>query len=394
MSGAHRAAAYNRGMEDPLLGGLSPRRFLSRHWQKRALLVRQAIPGFTGFLDRDRLFALAARDDVESRLVQREGRRWHLEHGPFRLRDLRALPPRDWTLLVQGVNLHHPDGAALLGRFDFVPHARLDDLMVSYAAPGGGVGPHYDSYDVFLLQGAGRRRWQVGTQRDLELDPRAPLRILRRFRAEDDWVLGPGDMLYLPPGVAHHGVALDACTTWSIGFRAPANRELAAEFLMALADQVGFEGLYADPGLGPTRHPGRIGADMLDATVALLARIRWARADVEDFLGCYLSEPKPGVCFDPPRAARSPARFAASVQTRGVALDLRTRMLYGRRALYVNGETCRFPRGVPEALRELADRRRLGPGRYGPALTGLMRDWHGTGFLHLGTPDVTASATP
>jgi 50S ribosomal protein L16 3-hydroxylase len=375
--------AYNPPMLDPLLGGLSPRQFLARHWQKRALLVRGALPGFTGFLDRDGLFALASRDDVESRLVRREGRLWRLEHGPFRPRDLRTLPPRNWTLLVQGVNLHHTAGAALLARFDFVPHARLDDLMVSYAVPGGGVGPHFDSYDVFLLQGAGRRRWQVSEQADLELDPRAPLRILRRFRPQDGWVLAPGDLLYLPPRIAHHGVAMDACTTWSVGFRAPGNRELASQFLGDLADRLDFEGLYADPGLAPARHPGRIGTDMLDATVALLARIRWTRADVEDFLGRYLSEPKADVFFDPPAERLAPAHFAAGLAHRGAVLDLRTRMLYGRRALYVNGETCRFPRGVPDALRQLADRRRLPPGRQAPALARLMHDWHGNGFLHL-----------
>lgn len=365
---------------------------MTAYWHKHPLLVRGAVPGFSGCLDRDELFALACRDEVESRLVRREARHWHLEHGPFRLRNLRALPKRDWTLLVQGINLHHPAGAELLDRFDFIPHARMDDLMASYAVPGGGVGPHFDSYDVFLLQGDGRRRWQVSEQDDLDLDPRAPLRILRRFRAMGSCVLDPGDMLYLPPRVAHHGVAVDTCTTWSVGFRAPAHRELAAEFLSDLAERLDFEGRYADPGLAPTRHPGRISPHMLDTTAAILARIRWTRGDVEDFLGRYLSEPKAGVFFDRPQPALSNRDFAARIGRWGAVLDRRTRLLYGPRALYVNGEACRFPRGVPETLRVLADGRRLSPGSYAPGVAGLLHDWHDSGFLHLVSRDDSASA--
>ncbi|MEO5700409.1 MAG: cupin domain-containing protein, partial [Casimicrobiaceae bacterium] len=193
----------------PLLGGISAAAFLRRHWQKAAHLARAAIPGFAGVLDRDALFALAARDDVESRLVQRTGARWSLAHGPFAVRTLRALPARNWTLLVQGVNLHVPAADALLRRFRFVPYARLDDLMVSYAAPGGGVGPHVDAYDVFLLQGFGRRRWRYGRQDDQAFRPGLPLRVLRRFKPTEDAILAPGDMLYLPPAYAHDGVALE-----------------------------------------------------------------------------------------------------------------------------------------------------------------------------------------
>src|SRR5512138_3633895 len=172
--------------------------FLRRHWQKKALLVRGAFPRFAGFFSASELMALARRDDVESRLVVRAGKRWSLAHGPFRRGDFRALPERDWTLLVQGVNLHSRAADALLRRFAFVPYARLDDLMVSLAAPGGGVGPHFDSYDVFLLQALGRRRWCYGRQDDLRLQPGAPLRVLRRFVPRHEATLARGDMLYLP----------------------------------------------------------------------------------------------------------------------------------------------------------------------------------------------------
>ena len=271
--------------------------------------MRAAFPGFAGPFSARALFALAARDDVESRLVLREGARWTLSHGPFRRADLASLPARDWTLLVQGVNLVHPAGEALLRRFSFLPYARLDDLMVSYAAPGGGVGPHEDSYDVFLLQGFGRRRWRFGRQADHALLPGRPLKILRRFTPAHDEVLAPGDMLYLPPDVAHDGVAIDACTTYSIGFRAPGATELATAFLDFLRDELDLPGRYADPDLVPARAPAAIGAAMQRRCLRMLAKIAWDRATAARFLGVFLTEPKPHVFLEPPRAPISRAAF-------------------------------------------------------------------------------------
>src|SRR5687767_9412173 len=215
-----------------LLGGLSPRQFMKRHWQRKPLLVRGAVPGLPPVADRNALFALAGRDDVESRLVEKhDDGRWSLRRGPFARRALPPLARPRWTLLVQGVDLHLDAAHELLQRFRFVPEARLDDLMVSYASDAGGVGPHFDSYDVFLLQAQGRRRWRIGAQKDLTLRDDVPLKILRHFEPEFDYVLEPGDMLYLPPGYAHDGVAQGECQTYSIGFRAPARGELAQELL-------------------------------------------------------------------------------------------------------------------------------------------------------------------
>src|SRR5207253_6153481 len=233
------------------------------------------VGGFQGLLSRAELFALAGRDDVESRLVSRARGRWTLAQGPFRAADLKSLPARDWTLLVQGVNLHRVAADALLRRFAFIPYARLDDVMVSYAAPGGGVGPHLDSYDVFLLQGEGRRRWRVGRQRDLALKPGLPLKILARFRPEHEWLLGPGDMLYLPPAVAHDGIALDACSTYSIGFRAPSAQEVATAFLDWLRDRIALDGRYGDRGRRPARSPACIERALRAYAVATLRRLTW-----------------------------------------------------------------------------------------------------------------------
>lgn len=369
----------------PPLGNLTAAAFLRTHWAKRPCLVRHAFPGFAGFLDRKAMQSLALRDDVESRLIVRAGRRWELRHGPLRRGDFTGLPEKNWTLLVQGVNLHLDEGARLLRYFDFVPHARLDDLMVSIAAPGGGVGPHFDSYDVFLLQGPGRRRWRISAQTDLTLRPGLPLRILGRFMPEQDWTLDAGDMLYLPPRYAHDGVAVDECLTYSIGFRAPAYADLVGEFLSRLDPRDRSPGRYEDPDLAPARHPGRLPATMTAELLARLKRMNWRTAEVEDFLGCYLSEPKPHVFFDPVGSPPSPAEFRRRIVGKEVVLDRRSIMLYSARSVFLNGEVYRFPRGIPPALRDLADARCTTIRELSRPLAGMLLEWFANGFLQLAT---------
>ncbi len=222
-------------MQNTLLGGQTPHAFMRAHWQKRPLLVRRALPGFRGVIARRALERLAARDDVESRLIECSRNRWRVTHGPLTRTRLARAGSTDWTLLVQGLNLHLEAADRLLRRFAFLPQARLDDVMVSYAAPGGGVGPHADSYDVFLLQGEGRRVWRLARPRDWVFAADAPLKLIEDFRADDEYLLEPGDMLYLPPGWGHEGVALEPCFTYSIGFRAPQGAELAAAGVQATA---------------------------------------------------------------------------------------------------------------------------------------------------------------
>jgi 50S ribosomal protein L16 3-hydroxylase len=371
---------------DTLLGGHSVAAFLRGFWHKEALLVRAAVPGFAGLFTAAELESLALRDDVESRLVIREGRRWAFEHGPFRRADFRSLPPRNWTLLVQGVNLHDAAADALLRGFAFLPYARLDDLMVSYAVPGGGVGPHFDSYDVFLLQGFGRRRWRYGPQDDLGLKPGLPVKILRRFTPAHDAVLAPGDMLYLPPHCAHDGVAVDECTTYSIGFRAPGSTELATAFLDFLRDEVDLDGRYADPDLAPTAEPARIGAAMVGRCARDLARLRWSPATVARFLGCWLSEPKPTVIFEPPPRPLTRAAFARTLAKAGARLDRRTQLLYDRHHLFINGSALAWPADAANALalRRLANARRI-DARTAATLPvdgiALLHRWYCDGYL-------------
>ena len=372
-------------MERALLGGMTATQFLRRHWHKKPLLVRRAIPDLAEPLSRDALFSLAMRDDVESRLVVRQRGRWSLAHGPFRRSDLRALPARNWTLLVQSVNLHVPAGDELLRRFDFIPYARLDDLMVSFAAPGGGVGPHFDSYDVFLLQGTGRRRWRISRQRSLALEPGLPLKILARFRPQRSWVLGPGDMLYLPPQVAHDGVAVDACTTYSIGFRSPSAQELAVAFLDWLRDRVAFDGRYADPDLAPAREPARIGAAMRAQVAAMLRRVRWDGRDAASFLGSFLTEPKSAVVFEPPAPPLDAARFRRTAQRQGLRLNSRAQLLYDDRHFFINGEAMAWPARGASLLKRLANRRQLESGELDASASfALLYRWYCDGYLWFG----------
>ena len=369
-----------------LLGGISAREFLRRHWQQRPLLVRGAWPGLRDPVSVSDLFRFAARADCESRLVARDRGRWRLEHGPFRTAHLRAMPARGWTLLVQGVNHLVPAADRLLRAFRFLPYARLDDVMASYAADGGGVGPHFDSYDVFLLQGRGRRRWRVSRQRDLELDPRAPLRILRDFRAGEEWVLEPGDMLYLPPGVAHEGTALGPCITYSIGFRSPAARELGVEFLAFLQDRLELgDKRYADAGARPSRRPARIGDPLVDHCVAVLEGVRWSRGDVAEFLGRYLSEPKPHVRFSRPAPPLARQAFERAARRAGLRLSAASGMLFRGGRVYINGESIAGSGRTRELLQHLADARRL-PGRtpFTREAAALLYTWYRAGYLGLG----------
>ena len=368
-----------------LLGGQTPAAFMSRYWQKKPLLIRAAYPASTDVLSRNRLIDFACRDDVDARLVIRERSRYSLTHGPFTRRDFRTLPAAGWTLLVQGVNRVDAASDRLLRSFSFVPYARLDDVMVSYAAPGGGVGPHFDSYDVFLLQGSGRRQWRYGRQSDLTLVQNVDLKILRRFSPQHDAVLNPGDMLYLPPAIAHDGVAVDACVTYSIGFRAATHAEIAQAFIDFLRDDLRLpDGRYADPDAKPTPTPARIDPAMRRRVMATLATIRWGARDVDRFLGSFLSEPKPVVRFEAPARPLPKRLFTTTIGARGLALDRATQLLYDDVSFYVNGEPVGFRGAGIAMLRRLANRRVLSSRECrtlpAPVVT-LLHQWYRYGFV-------------
>ena len=371
-------------MTKKLLSGLAKSAFLRQHWQKKPLLARQALPEYKELLDRDALFGLAARDDVQSRLVIRSRDCWQVEHGPFPRRDLAQLPKSRWTLLVQGVDQVLPAARRLLDNFAFIPYARLDDVMVSYAPPGGGVGPHFDSYDVFLLQLAGTRRWRVSAQRDLSLVEKAPLRILRRFRPQREWLLAPGDMLYLPPRYAHDGIAVDDCLTCSVGFRAPSAQELGSRFLEFLQDRLALKGMYRDPDLQLQRHPAQISAAMLRQMQHMIGSIRWQERDIAQFAGQFLTEPKPHVVFDRPRRPLTPITFAARAARHGVRLALKTQMLCRGCQVFINGECCEVSSTAARLLLRLADYRHLPPrAAIGTEAGHWLYQWYRAGYIEL-----------
>jgi 50S ribosomal protein L16 3-hydroxylase len=363
----------------PLLGGLTPQVFMRRHWQKQPLLIRQAVPGIVPPVARAELFALAARDDVESRLVQHKGGQWSLRHGPLKERQLPGVKTPAWTLLVQGVDLHVDAAHELLTRFRFVPDARLDDLMVSYASDGGGVGPHFDSYDVFLLQVQGRRRWRIGRMNDAALVPDVPLKILANFEAEEEWLLEPGDMLYLPPRWAHDGVAEGECMTCSIGFRAASRDEVGAEVLQRLLDaeeSAATGTLYRDAAQSATDAPGRIPSTLQSFASEAVSRLVESPKALARALGEWLSEPKPLVCFDPGSALPAAA---------GLRLDRRTRMLYDDDHVFINGESYRAAGPDAALMRQLADQRGLPAAQWRRAsdeANALIQDWAQAGWLH------------
>ena len=368
----------------PLLGGLTAATFMRRHWQKKPLLIRAAMPVGQAVVTRAQLFALAAREAVESRLIVRDETGWRLRHGPFKRASLPPLKQAGWTLLVQGLDLHQRAARALLERFRFVPDARLDDVMVSYASDGGGVGPHVDSYDVFLLQLQGRRRWRVGHVRHasgLALVPDVPLKILADFVPEHEWLLEAGDMLYLPPGWGHDGVAEGECLTCSIGFRAAGREQLGRDVLqraLDAAEPIDVDPLYRDPKQPATDAPGRIPpalqAFAADAVTRLLAAPQWLGCA----LGEVLSEPKPGVWFESATGAAGRASAA------GVTLDKRSRMLYDDWHVFLNGESFRAAGRDATMMRRLADRRALSAGDLtalsSPARE-LLDDWVAAGWI-------------
>ncbi|QWE21414.1 cupin domain-containing protein [Polynucleobacter sp. AP-Kolm-20A-A1] len=335
-----------------LFGGISPDQFMKQYWHKKPLLVRGAIPAFVlssqqgeslaSPISPQELAAFAQDEMVESRLVK--SKPWSFDTGPFSKKAIPAIEKANWTLLLQGMEAHHPAAAHILSWFRFIPDARLDDLMISIAGIGGGVGPHFDSYDVFLIQMSGRRQWKISEQKDLSLSPNLPLKILKNFKPEKDWVLEPGDMLYLPPHVAHDGIALDSgCQTWSVGFRSPSFKELLQEGLWRLAESLedipGLENKFADPKQGATERAEQLPNELIKQIELKLKELKLNQVD--QFLPgitAYLSEPKQQAFFDGPSAPLNPKAFAKRLASHELVCSPQTRVLSLRKQVFCNGE--------------------------------------------------------
>jgi 50S ribosomal protein L16 3-hydroxylase len=416
-----------------LLGNISPADFMRKYWQKKPLLIRGAISSFQPLLSREELFAMAEQEDVESRLivetvtkattssakrVKKAKAQWTMANGPVYPDVLPSLKTPNWTLLVQGVDLHNQAAYELKNQFRFAPDARLDDLMISFATDGGGVGPHFDSYDVFLLQAHGNRRWRIGKQKDLTLQKSVPLKILANFTPEEEFVLEPGDMLYLPPMYAHEGVALGECMTYSIGFRAPAELELAHELLQRFAEdtleddedsdeeqgeQDEFDGenndavseftathaskyiakiLYKDPKQEAVEAPAEIPTALLAFAKAAVEKAMSDPDALARNLGEYLTEPKANVWFDEPE----PDSAQDVILTRQNRVDLhpRSQMLFDARHIFLNGESWRAAGADAKLMQRLANQRFLEPKDLVKAsddAMALLQDWADAGWL-------------
>jgi 50S ribosomal protein L16 3-hydroxylase len=288
--------------------------FLRDYWQKKPLLIRNPWAQWVNPLEPDELAGLACEDDIEARLVSHAGGALTAEDGPIPAARFGELGRDQWTLLVQAVDHFVPDVAALIEPFRFVPNWRIDDVMVSVAADGGGVGAHFDHYDVFLIQGLGRRRWQIGGMCDenTPLLPHDQLRLIADFEPLEEWVLEPGDILYVPPGIAHDGVAVgDNCMTYSIGFRAPSRAELIGDFCDDLIEETSDDDRYGDPGLAPQDNPGEITEAAIDGLHAMLREGLSDRAAFARWFGKYNSSPKY------PEIDWSPEEPATAAQLRG-----------------------------------------------------------------------------
>ena len=365
-------APQNLPLDRPwaLLGGMSPQQFMKTHWHKKPLLVRMAITAFElakqigeplgSAISAEELFKISGNDVVESRLIQ--AKPWSFADGPFKKKSIPSLDTPDWTLLLQGMEARHPAAAKVISWFRFIPDARLDDLMISIAGPGGGVGPHFDSYDVFLIQMSGRRRWRISEQKDLTLNPDLPLKILRRFQVEQEWDLEPGDMLYLPPHVAHDGIALDAgCQTWSVGFRAQSYKEMLQEGLWRLAESLEdipeLEQRFADPKQMATSSAEQLPQEIIDQIEQKLKGLKLDR--VGTFLpgiAAYLSEPKPQAYFDGSTNDHSPEEFKRLLEKQALKPHPQTRLLALGKTIYCNGEDMTSGQTLPiqKAWRSLA----------------------------------------
>ncbi len=379
-----------------LLGGISPAEFMRKYWQKKPCIIRNAIPNFKPLLSRQELFVLSQNQDVESRLIVSNGDKWSLAHGPMTAKQIPSIKKPNWTLLVQGVDLHDSAVNELKNRFRFAPDARLDDLMISYATDGGGVGPHFDSYDVFLLQAHGTRRWRIGKQKDGTLQANVPLRILSNFKPELTFDLEPGDMLYLPPRYAHDGVAIGECMTYSIGFKVPKQVDLGRELLLRYADAVDEENLpdeeltkpvklkpevlYRDADQEATPNPAQIPTALLEFAQQAITKAMADPDALARHLGEHLSEPKSNVWFDAPESVVKLSR------KRGVKLALQSQMMFDARHIFLNGESWRAAGKDAKLMQKLANQRFLDASDLVKAsedAIGLLQDWLEQGWLEI-----------
>lgn len=344
---------------------LPVQKFMTEHWHLKPYLFRQAFPRFEPLCDLDIIAEMASDEDIESRLIQHSKIGWTLEHGPFD--ELPSMKKKAWTVLIQGIDHHLPEAYDLLQLFRFIPDARLDDVMLSLASDGGGVGPHYDSYDVFLLQMHGKRRWKIGPLHDKELEDGLPLKILKNFEPTEEFVLEPGDMLYLPPNYGHDGIAEGTCCTLSIGFRAPTQAEVLSGILRDIADQIEqdptmTQTLFSDPARGLQKNPAEIPDDLLNFGRDLIQQFSAQSPQIQRSMGIMLTEPKPHVYYVNNTEDQETHEIISVLGERGIALSMKTKMLFKGEGFFINGDAVNPTDALTvKQLQMLANQREMEP---------------------------------
>jgi len=344
-----------------ILGKTSVNDFLKNYWQKKPLLIKNAIPNFVSPITESDLFIIAQNEEAVSRLIEHKQGIWQVKYGPFKKSDLPKKTNIPWTILVQNINHYFPFAESFLNLFKFIPYARLDDLMISYATKKGSVGPHFDSYDVFLFQAQGIREWKISDQKKFTLDKKSSIKIITNFKSNNSWVLKAGDMLYLPPNIGHWGISQsDDCLTYSIGFRAPATFEIQSKFLDFIQDHLitNENEIYKDPNLAPQKNPAEISSNMTKAMRNIVDRLRWDKSSINHFIGQLLSEPIENSIFET-RKPLSLKAFEKSIVHKTLRLNSKTRMLFIKNNFYINGEFIKIDKKYTSFLKQLANDREI-----------------------------------
>ena len=344
-----------------ILGKTSVNDFLKNYWQKKPLLIKNAIANFESPITESDLFTIAQNEEAVSRLIEYKQDIWQVKYGPFKKSDLPKKTNIPWTILVQNINHYLPFAESFLNLFKFIPYARLDDLMISYATKKGSVGPHFDSYDVFLFQAQGIREWKISDQKKFTLDKKSSIKIITNFKSKNSWVLKPGDMLYLPPNIGHWGISQsDDCLTYSIGFRAPATFEIQSKFLDFIQDHLiaNENEIYKDPNLAPQKNPAEISSNMTKAMRNIVDRLRWDKSSINHFIGQLLSEPIESSIFET-RKPLSLKAFEKRIVNKTLKLNSKTRMLFIKNNFYVNGEFLKIDKKYTLFLKQLANDREI-----------------------------------
>ena len=344
-----------------ILGKISNDVFLKKYWQKKPLLIRDAIKNFKSPITEKDLFRIAQNENAISRLIEFKRGIWQVKYGPFKKLDLPKKINTPWTILVQNMNHHLPFAESFLNLFKFIPYARLDDLMVSFATKKGSVGPHFDSYDVFLFQAKGEREWKISEQKKFSLDKKSAIKIITNFKVKNTWVLKPGDLLYLPPNVGHWGVSQsDDCLTYSIGFRAPGTFEIQSKFLDFIQDNLitNKNDLYRDPNLNLQKNPAEINSNMIKKIQQIVNQLRWNTNSINNFIGQLLTEPIEGAVFETSKSMTAEV-FIKDLIKKPLKLNPKTRMLFIKNNFYINGELIEADKKSIMYLKQLANDREI-----------------------------------